>query len=118
MRSSIVHEARLRLGEGADPAAPGGAVTVSLCGHWDHEGPCHWPHHCRVREEAGEHVLRVVVAADDDEMDVVRSRIEAAIGRGEQTGPDGRTTTWTVVSSHPDGPHGREVAMAERLQEA
>ena len=23
----------------ADERAPGGAVTVSLCGHWDHEGP-------------------------------------------------------------------------------
>lgn len=118
MRSSIVHEARLRFGEDADTAAPGGAVTVSLCGQWDHDGPCHWPHHCRVREEDGEHVLRVVVAADDDEMDVVRSRIEAAIGRGVQTGPDGRTTTWSVVSTRSDGPHGSEVAMAERFQDA
>ena len=115
MRSAVVHEARLRLGDGADAAALGGAVTVEMCGRWDHEGQCRWPHRTRVREDAGEHVLRVVVVADDDEQDAVRQRIEAALGRGEQTGPDGRTTTWTVVSCRPDDPHGSEVRLAERL---
>lgn len=118
VRSAVVHEARLRFGEGADTAAPGGAVTVGLCGHWDHEGTCRWPHHCRVREDDGEHVLRVVVVAGDDERDAVRERVEAALGQGQQTGPDGRTTTWTVVSSRTDGPQGSEVRLAERLENA
>lgn len=116
VRSAVVHEARLRFGEGADTAAAGGAVTVGLCGHWDHEGPCRWPHHTRVHEDDGEHVLRVVVVADDDEMDAVRQRIEAAVGAGAQTGPDGRTTTWTLVSCRTDDLHGSELRMAEHLR--
>lgn len=114
----VVHEARLRFGEGADTAAPGAAVTVGLCGHWDHEGPCRWPHHSRLHEEDGEHVLRVVVGAYDEELDVVRELIEAAVGAGALVGPDGRTTTWTVVDSRTDGPQGSEVRLAERLQDA
>jgi len=36
-------EAEVRLDSGTDPAAVGAAVTVELCGHWEHEGPCRWP---------------------------------------------------------------------------
>ena len=43
-RETFVHEAELRLNEGADDHKPGAAVTVALCGHWEHEGPCRWPH--------------------------------------------------------------------------
>lgn len=39
-----MHRAELILDDEADERAPGGAVTVALCGHWDHEGPCQWPH--------------------------------------------------------------------------
>ena len=31
-------EAELLLADDTDPAAPGAAVTVALCGHWEHEG--------------------------------------------------------------------------------
>ena len=40
MPESSTHRARVRLAEGADRAAPGGAVTPALCGAWDHEPPC------------------------------------------------------------------------------
>ena len=41
----------IRLEPGADKRAPGGAVTVALCGHWDHEGPCRWPHRSNIHPE-------------------------------------------------------------------
>jgi len=35
-RQVYIYEAELDLVPGADPRAPGGAVTVALCGRWDH----------------------------------------------------------------------------------
>ena len=32
------------VGLDGDLAALGGAVTTALCGHWEHDGPCRWPH--------------------------------------------------------------------------
>jgi hypothetical protein len=43
-RESHAFQAILALDEGQD-RAPGAAVTVKLCGHWEHAGPCRWPHH-------------------------------------------------------------------------
>jgi hypothetical protein len=38
----------LALPPGADERAPGAAVTVAPCGHWEHEPPCPLaPHHVR-----------------------------------------------------------------------
>lgn len=44
MREAFVHEATIELDSDADQQAPGAAVTVGLCGHWEHQGACHWPH--------------------------------------------------------------------------
>jgi hypothetical protein len=38
LTDAYVLEAELALREGVDPAAVGAAVTVELCGHWEHEG--------------------------------------------------------------------------------
>ena len=62
---TYVHSAQVRLEPGGDAGAPGAAVTVALCGHWEHDGPCRWPHHTAVRDPAGPELdLRVVFAAD------------------------------------------------------
>jgi hypothetical protein len=37
LTDAYVLEAELALREGVDPAAVGAAVTVELCGHWEHE---------------------------------------------------------------------------------
>ena len=37
MRDTFAHDAVLALAPGADERAPGAAITVALCGHWDHE---------------------------------------------------------------------------------
>jgi hypothetical protein len=75
-------EAELELRPGTDTRAPGGAVTVALCGHWDHEGRCRWPHNSRIDTSATPARLRTVVAADDDTVDEVVARIGGAL-RGD-----------------------------------
>ena len=39
-RTAYAHDAVVILDPGGDSRAPGGAITVALCGHWDHEPPC------------------------------------------------------------------------------
>ena len=88
---------RLRLEEGADERAPGGAVTVALCGHWDHEGPCRWPHFSSiVPEQDGLHLFVVEFDAPEAEVDTVRTKIDVALSKGALTGPNGVVSVWAV----------------------
>jgi hypothetical protein len=85
-----VHEAELRLENGVDPAVPGAAVTTGLCGHWEHDGPCRWPHNNDIRADDGSCVFRTVfVAAAAEERDV-RERIDRVL----RTTPE-----WSVLRS-------------------
>jgi hypothetical protein len=88
----------LVLGPDGDPNAPGGAITVALCGHWDHPPPCPLaPHHTRAAPGDGDTVrLRVLFAVEPEREGEVRALIGRALASGQQTGPDGRVTTWTV----------------------
>lgn len=95
-----VTEAELELDVGLDPAAVGAAVTVELCGHWQHEGPCRWPHNSAidaVRHPVG---FRTLFVADDAEAEAVRLRVEAAL-RGADA--------WRVVALR-----SREIDESER----
>ena len=85
----------------SDPRAMGGAVTVALCGHWDHEGPCRWPHHTEA-QAAEDGTYRVIVRFDssEDEHQAVSDRIDGALESGAQAGPDGRMSRWTMVTTH------------------
>jgi hypothetical protein len=76
--AALVIEADLDLGPGTDTRAPGAAVTVALCGHWEHEGPCRWPHHSALRQGDPARLRTVVVPGDDAEE--VRRRVRAALG--------------------------------------
>ena len=89
-RHPFVHRAALALEPGADRGAPGGAVTLALCGSWEHPPPCPLaPHHTGVDGTDDALDVRVVfAAAPDDEADV-RRRIDAALGEGRTTRPDG-----------------------------
>jgi hypothetical protein len=99
------HEAVLELEADADAAAPGAAITVELCGHWQHDGTCRWPHHTSVISLVGRVLsVRVLCAASPSESHEVRSRIAAGLNKGELTGPDGHVHRWRVRregSSHP-----------------
>ena len=91
------YEYGIRLDSGSDERAPGGAVTVALCGHWDHDGPCRWPHLSSITSNVdGYHRLVVEFDAEEDEIEMVKTKIEAAVIHGELTGPDGVVSTWNV----------------------
>jgi hypothetical protein len=94
--TDFVHEASIELAGGADPRAPGGAITVALCGHWEHEPPCRWPHQTDIAPDGHRHVVRTVFTAPPEEEEAVRQRIVEALQSGEQAGPDGHVSRWTV----------------------
>jgi hypothetical protein len=74
-------DAVLAMHADADPRAPGGEVTVALCGHWEHDGPCRWPHNSRLDTDTGAEAahLRAVVVAADDEHEEIGRKVEAAL---------------------------------------
>jgi hypothetical protein len=114
MRTGFVHAATVTLAPGGDERAPGAAVTVALCGHWEHEGDCRWPHHTAIAiGPAGDHGLRTVFAAEPGDEAAVRQRIATALVRGAQDGPAG-ATTWTVLRQGADALTAAERAMADR----
>jgi hypothetical protein len=98
----------------------GGAITVALCGHWDHEPPCPLaPHHTDATPAGQDTVrLRVLFAAHPDDEARVRSLIGPALSTGRLTGPDGRVTTWTVQSRAAGSVRPDERDHAARLAEA
>jgi hypothetical protein len=101
-RDRYAHVAELGLPDGFDPAAVGAAVTVALCGHWEHEGPCRWPNNHETTPEGRYRVYFVAPPSDEAE---VRRRIEEALHGGE----------WTVVSSGPRDLLPGEFELLERL---
>ncbi|HEX3548467.1 MAG TPA: hypothetical protein VHU62_18160 [Mycobacterium sp.] len=100
-RAAYAHDAVVSLDPGGDTAAPGGAITVALCGHWDHQPPCPLaPHHTDAVPADGDTLrLRVLFAAEPDDEQRVRMLIGQALSSGRLTGPDGRVSTWTLRSS-------------------
>ena len=96
MKRTYVQCAELVLASEADPAAPGGAVTLALCGSWYHEGPCRWPHETSAVWDDRRGQVRVVFVADEEEETSVRTEIDRALAGGECVGPDGSTSRWEV----------------------
>ena len=116
MREAHAHDAVIRMVPDADLGAPGGAITLALCGSWDHQPPCPLaPHHTSV-ERVGEDVrVRVLYAAEPGAVPAVRAHIEAAL-RGQQVeGPDGLVTQWELRSGGPTRVRPEERPHAERL---
>ncbi len=92
---AFAHEQVCRVtGLEGEAAALGGAVTVALCGHWEHEGPCRWPHHTETSADADAWVSTVRFDASLEEVESVRSAIVQALTAGSLVGPDGQRTTW------------------------
>ena len=117
MRATYAHEALLSMDRAADTRAPGAAVTVALCGHWEHEPPCPLAPH---RTDAGRVdddgvALRILFAADPGAEGEVRRRIDAALASGHLTGPDGVDTSWLLRSSRISDVREDETDRARRL---
>ncbi len=102
VRQAFVHDAVVTMEAGGDVRAPGAAITVALCGHWEHEAPCPLAPHSTDAQRSGDQVrLRVLFAAEPMAEAEVRRRIEAALSQASLTGPDGVTTRWQLRSEQP-----------------
>ena len=104
--AAYVVAASVALEDGTDPASVGAAVTVELCGHWDHPGPCRWPHNNEIvagRESAS---FRTVFVADEEAEPAIRTRIEDALRGG---------SGWTVLSVTSRPVAADEQRLAESL---
>jgi hypothetical protein len=82
MRQAYAHGAVLS--GVADERDPGAAITVALCGHWDHEPPCPLaPHHIGTTREDETIRLRVLFVTEPHLVDEVRRRIDDALAAGD-----------------------------------
>ena len=115
-RTAYVHEAVLLMEDDADDRAPGAAVTVSLCGSWEHDGPCPLaPHHTTAVRDGDRLAVRVLFAVEEEQEQPVRRRIQEALAGGRLTGPDGDTSAWRLLSDGPAEVVAEEAAHASRL---
>jgi hypothetical protein len=106
-REVFVQEAELLLADDTDPAAPGAAVTVALCGYWEHEGPCRWPHNNAITTDGGGTArFRTLFVADGAEEQAVRDLIAGALADA---------AGWSVASSAARPVAASEHDLARRL---
>ncbi len=105
-RRAYHHAASLALHLGVDPAAPGAAVTVALCGHWDHDPPCRWPHNSRLLDAAGTSSFRTVFTCEPGDEAQVRALIDGALRSG---------SGWQVLGSGAAPVTDEDAALAQRL---
>lgn len=115
MRQLFVHCADIHLDENADPAAPGGAVTLELCGSWDHSGPCRWPHETSAEWNGRSGQVRVVFVAEPADKNHVRALITQALVNGRCVGPDGKCSRWATTNPGVGLPSERDHAWGEKL---
>jgi hypothetical protein len=95
MAAAFAHDAVLTMDADGDPRAPGAAITVGLCGHWEHDPPCPLaPHHTAVSVENGEVRLRTLFVVEPAREEEVRAKIDAALATGRLVGPGGRESSW------------------------
>jgi hypothetical protein len=115
-RTPSAFDAVLAMDRSQDVSAPGGAITVALCGSWDHQPPCPLaPHHTRA-ERTGEEVrLRILFAAEADDQQRVRDLIVGALARGSGDTPDGTGARWRLLSSAASDVQPAEQDHAARL---
>ena len=115
-RRAFAHDAVLALDPDGDDCAPGGAITVALCGSWSHEPPCPLaPHHTEASRDGDEVTLRVRFAAAPEDEQRVRTLVDEALARGEGEDPDGNRTTWRLITAGPTPVRPDERDHAERL---
>jgi hypothetical protein len=116
MRQPFAHDAVLSMEADGDLRAPGAAITVALCGHWEHEPPCPLaPHHTAVQRVGDEVHLRTLFAVEPMCEDEVRQRIAAALADGRLVDGDGRESRWSLRRSGPAGVRPEEADHARRL---
>jgi len=106
MSAAYVLGAELVLRPDCDPAAVGAAVTTELCGHWEHEGPCRWPHNNAIDDSRQPARFRTLYVADADEAATVEERIRAALAGAQ---------AWELVAARRLSVEEHDRGLAERL---
>lgn len=116
VRHAYAHDAVVAMQPGGSPNAPGGAIAIALCGHWDHPPPCPLaPHHVGNFVTGDTVTLRVLFATEPANEQWVRSLIDHALATGHSAGPDGQVTTWQLRSASPGRVHPDEQGHAAQL---
>jgi hypothetical protein len=101
-RKAFAHDAVVAMQSGGSPNAPGGAITLALCGSWDHPPPCPLAPHYVTNTSTGESLaLRVLFATEPVDEQRVRALIGEALATGRLQGPDGQAATWQLRSAAP-----------------
>ena len=101
----VVH-AHLELHPGTDPAAVGAQVTSALCGHWEHPGPCRWPHNNAIDTAVSPALFRTLYVSDPLETEAVAALVHAALTTG---------SGWTVTATEQRDPEPSEAPLTARL---
>jgi hypothetical protein len=84
LREAYAHDAVAALQAGDSPNALGGAITIALCGSWDHPPPCPLaPHYVSYLRDGEIVTLRILFAAEPDSERRVRSLIDEALAAEE-----------------------------------
>jgi hypothetical protein len=116
VKQAFAHDATLIMNPESDYRAPGAAVTVGLCGSWEHPPPCPLAQHHTTAQPAGRQLpLRILFATEPSHEVEVRDRIDAALRQGHLTGPDGSSTHWQFENSRPGIVQEQEAEHARRL---
>ena len=83
VRTAFAHDAVVDMDDDADLTGPGGAVTLALCGSFDHAPPCPIaPHHSRAERRDDGVAVRVLFAVEAPREAEVRARIDEALATG------------------------------------
>jgi hypothetical protein len=115
MRQAYAHDAVVWMAADCDERGPGAAVTVALCGHWDHEPPCPLaPHHVAAARDDTVVRLRILFATEPDNEPEVRRRIDLALS-GQWELPGDLAAGWELRGSAPAPLRPAESAHAARL---
>lgn len=116
VRKAFAHEATVVLEPDGDVRALGAAITLELCGCWEHEPPCPLaPHHTASERDGDEVRLRVLFATEPETESEVRRRIDVALAQCALEGPDGSATHWHLISSCSAQVREEEAPAAARL---
>ncbi|HET9873481.1 MAG TPA: hypothetical protein VFP89_12925 [Propionibacteriaceae bacterium] len=115
-RGVFAHSAVLSMAADGDLQAPGAAITVALCGQWEHEPPCPLaPHHTQAERVGHQVRLRTLFATEPGNEPEVRRLIEAALS-GEIADPArSGPPQWRLVNSQPSAVQEEEYEHANRL---
>ena len=111
-RATYVHEATIESHPGSNVHAIGAAVTVELCGHWEHQPPCRWPHHTAAEEiRPGRVLTRTVVVAGIESQEAER-RVRAALAAGSAPWVEG---SWSMLAVARVPPRSDDIELAEQI---